>query len=237
MRNRVNALLCTLAVLGVLVGGWSLYGSYGRWQDRQQSRAAVEERCGGLVDASAVLRLSGGVDRVDPAGSTGRGVDLSRRTSSCLLDTVREVDGDRRTTRHFSLTVQVRPDPLGARIGADQVGKDEPFTSRGMREREDATARLDLPNRLPLGDGTLGDHGLRSVSVVAPCRTPSSTGATSVLVTAASGESAEAGEAELRSLGRLARDAAVAAARRLGCESAPPALPARLPLPPLDLGP
>ncbi|MFJ3927922.1 hypothetical protein [Streptomyces sp. NPDC090022] len=236
--NRVNALLCTLAVLGVLVGGWSLYDSYGRRQVRQESRAAIEESCAGLVDASAVLRLSGGVDRVEPGRPHRPGVDLTRRSSSCLLDTVRDVAERSRTTRHFTLTVDVRSRaPRTDGPGAEQVGDTKPFTSDGIRERDDATARLDLPDRVPLGDGTLGDHGRRSVSVVAPCRTPTAAGTTSILVTASSGEAVGATEADLGSVGRLARDAAVSAARRLGCEAELPALPARLPLPAPDLGP
>ncbi|RSS82440.1 hypothetical protein [Streptomyces sp. WAC06614] len=234
--NRVNGLLCTLAVLGTVVGGWSLYDSYGRRQERQESRAVVETSCAGLVDATAVLRLSGGADRVTRAGSSR--VDLGRPSSGCLLDTVRAVDGDRRTIRHFSLTVRSRPDPLRAgRLGEERVGDEAPFSSRGIREREDATARLDLPNRLPLGDGAPGDHGVRSVSVVAACRAPAPSGITSILVTASSGEAVGATEAELGSVGRLARDAAVEAARRVGCEAEIPALPDRLPLPALALGP
>ncbi|MFG2876313.1 hypothetical protein ACGFYU_15170 [Streptomyces sp. NPDC048337] len=166
----------------------------------------------------------------------GRRLELGRLPSSCSFESVREVDGDTEHSDHFSLTVYALPQkraPYIHEIGVD----DKPFGDRSFREDEDATAQVDYPSRSPLGDGLLGDHGRKSATVTAGCEGAAGSRPTSVSVRVGGEYKEEATDTDLRALAQMARKATADAARRLGCKTTLPELPARLTMPSLDLGP
>ncbi|MGR4881803.1 hypothetical protein ACIPUC_20730 [Streptomyces sp. LARHCF249] len=223
LRNRINLLVLTLALTGIAVSGWVLKGEYDAWQDRK----LIDKACAGLADPRTVMRLNGGVDAVGlrglrPSGSA-QGVGI---THFCSLDTPRERDGETQDEEYFALNLRELPHAYPFHLIGDS---DAPF-ERGRRSEAEDTTRLDRPSRQPLGDGSLGDYGRQVVTVTAPC------GASSLLVSASAGFDDVSG-ADRRLLARIARDGALKAAARRGCEPDLPELPAELPAAPLDLGP
>ncbi|WP_328926458.1 hypothetical protein OG429_18810 [Streptomyces sp. NBC_00190] len=223
-RNRINALVLTAALAGIALGGWVLKGEYDAWRDR----GLIDKACAGLADPRTVMRLDGGVDAVGlDGGRPGRSAQAVGIAHICVLDTPRERDGEERDEEYFSLTVRELPHRYPFHLIGDG---DRPFPHRGREEGEDVTARTDLPSRHPLGDGTLGDYGRQTVTVTARCEN------SSVLVSAAAGFEEVSG-ADRQLLARIARQGALRAAARRGCEPALPGLPERMPEATADLGP
>ncbi|MEU9230833.1 hypothetical protein [Streptomyces subrutilus] len=232
-RNAVNLLLCAAGAAGVALGGWALYDTYQTHQDRAASRALITRACAGLVDAEAVMELHGGADRVVPGTRWPATVDFDTVPDGCVLSRLRDRDG--RDEEFPQFTLELKGLPLERALHLTPDSRDNTPFPRG-RSRDDATARTRLPDRMPLGDGRLGDYGPDDVTVVARCEQPARHGMTSLIVTAASpGTGHEATDRPV--LARLARLAAERAAAAYGCRTALPALPSALPAPVTGLGP
>lgn len=232
-RNAVNAGVLLLGIGGLAFGGWALYDAYGTHQDREASRALITKACAGLVDPRAVMELDGGADRVVLGGKDGGTVDFETIPDGCALSRVEERDGKDRTYSQFTLSLKGLPQARDLHL-TDDAWRTGPF--RTHRSKDDATARTEEPDRMPLGDGALGDYGPDDVTVVARCEQPAKSGTTSLIVTARSPSTAhEAGDRPV--LARIARRAAEGAAEKYGCRTRLPALPAELPPPVADLGP
>ncbi|MFJ1564166.1 hypothetical protein ACIOG8_08060 [Streptomyces erythrochromogenes] len=233
-RNAVNLLLCTAGVGGVVFGGWALHDTYTTHQNAKASRALITRACAGLADADAVMRLDGGTDRVVLGGDEPRTVDFEGIPDSCVLSRVEERHGREVQIGQFTLDITGLPQERALHTVEDFP--DEPFTTLGLGSQGDMTARTRLPDRMPLGDGRLGDYGPDDVTVVARCEQPAEAGTTTLIVTATSPNTRdEAGDRPV--LARLARQAAVGAAAKYGCRAQLPELPDRLPEPVVDLGP
>ncbi|MCX5377025.1 hypothetical protein [Streptomyces sp. NBC_00091] len=231
-RNTVKLMLC-VALGGVVLGGWSLYGSYQSWQDREESRTAIREACAGLLDPDEVLRLDGGHDRlVRSEVKSRRHLDLKQLPDECVLLASYEENGKSRAGTHFGLKVHEFPQQGLHGLGSGA----KPFTRSGEREAgEDITDRADEPLVAPLGDGSAGSYSGRTVSVNAVCERPVA-GVTGyrAYATARYGDPTAK---DRRALARIARTAAVRAAERKGCATTPPELPAELPAQGRTLGP
>lgn len=232
-RNAVNLLLCVAGLAGLVLGGWALYGSYQSWQHRGESRTAISEACAQLLDADAVMRLDGGRDRVLVSAVESKAhLDLGRLPDGCELGTVRDRNGDRDLKAYFSLKVHALPQE-GLHVLDPQ---DEPFRRRPVvRAGEDVTDRVSDPLPAPLGDGGAGSYSARTVSVETVCA-PSAAGVTSVRASATA-QYGDPNDKDRRALASIARTAAFNAARRIGCATTPPDLPASLPAQGRDLGP
>lgn len=217
-----------------MLGGWALHDTYTTHQNAKASRALITRACAGLVDADAVMRLDGGTDRVVLGGDEPRTVGFEGLPDSCVLSRVVERHG--REVQLSQFTLDIRGLPQERVLHTVEDFPDEPFTTLDLGSQGDMTARTRLPDRMPLGDGRLGDYGPDDVTVVARCEQPAEDGTTTLIVTATSpGTGDEAGDRPV--LARLARQAAVGAAAEYGCRAQLPELPDRLPQPVVDLGP
>lgn len=231
-RNAANLLLCTLAVMGIILSGMALKDSYDAWQDRRASRTLVQEKCAGLVAPDAVLGLNGGTGRLVRDEGWGKRSTFGSLShpGRCWLASAE----DRTKGPLFSLAVDTFPRKQPFHIIGDE---DEPFRGLRLSQGEDATAQAVSSNRHPLGDGALGDYRGRIVTVTARCEQPTRAGVTSVLVSAAAEWKGRVSQADLRVLAEIARSAAVRSADRYGCKAALPELPEKLSETAVDLGP
>ncbi|MGP3687500.1 hypothetical protein ACTVZO_22850 [Streptomyces sp. IBSNAI002] len=232
-RNAVNLLLCMAGAGGVVFGGWALTDAYGRHQDREASRGLITRACAGLVDADAVMRLDGGADRVVLGGENPSTVDFDTVPDGCVLSRLEDRDGKERRYSQFTLALEGLPVTRDLHV-TDDLRRTGPF--RTYRDPGDVTARTESPDRMPLGDGALGDYGPDDVTVVARCEQPAKAGTTSLIVTASSPSTAHEA-ADRPVLARIARRAAEAAAEKYGCRTRLPPLPDELPAPVTALGP
>ncbi|MEU7552919.1 hypothetical protein AB0B01_11255 [Streptomyces sp. NPDC044571] len=231
----MNLLLVLAGVGGLAFGGWALYDAYATGQARTASRALTTRACAGLVDPDEVMRLDGGADRVVLGGEDPSTVDFDTIPDRCVLSRLEEDRlGQEFKYGHFTLALKGLPQARDLHT-ADEGWK-PPFATLRAGSKDDATARTTLPDRMPLGDGRLGDYGPDDVTVVARCEQPAKVGTTSLIVTAISpGTRHEAEDRPI--LARLARRAAERAAEEYGCRTRLPELPDRLPEPVTALGP
>ncbi|MGT2529525.1 hypothetical protein ACU4GG_22295 [Streptomyces nojiriensis] len=233
LRNVANAALLLVGIGGLALGGWALLDAYETHQDREASRALITKACAGLADPRAVMELDGGADRVVLGGRDAGTVDFETIPDGCALSRVVERDGKDRTYSQFTLSLKGLPQARDLHV-TDDAWRTGPF--RTHRSQGDATARTEEPDRMPLGDGALGDYGPDDVTVVARCEQPAKSGTTSLIVTARSPITAHEA-ADRPVLARIARRAAEGAAEKYGCRTRLPALPAELPPPVTALGP
>ncbi|MET9320134.1 hypothetical protein ABZX75_08085 [Streptomyces sp. NPDC003038] len=227
-------LLCIAGAGGLVLGGWALHDSYESHQDREASRALITEACAGLVDADTVMGLDGGTDRVVMGGEGPSTVDFETVPGGCVLSRLEERKGRDVKLSQFTLTIQGLPQQRDLHV-IDDVW-DRPFEGLERGRPGDATARTTHPDRVPLGDGSLGDYGAEDATVTARCDQPIASGATSLVVTAASPSTRDQAR-DRTALVRLAHRAAEGAARKLGCRARLPELPTALPAPAVDLTP
>ncbi|MBT2478536.1 hypothetical protein [Streptomyces sp. ISL-94] len=233
-RNAVNALVCVAGVGGLAFGGWALYDSYETHQDRNASRALIARACAGLVDADGVMSLDGGADRVVLGGEDPSTIDFETVPDSCVLSRLEDRDG--REYKYSQFTLSLKGLPRARDLHTTDDSRKAPFNRLRAGSKGDATARTGLPDRMPLGDGRLGDYGPDDVTVVARCEQPTKAGTTTLIVSATSPSTRhEAGDRPV--LARLARQAAERAAGKYGCRTQLPELPDRLPEPVTGLGP
>ncbi|MET9957848.1 hypothetical protein ABZ128_01935 [Streptomyces sp. NPDC006326] len=234
-RNAVNLLLLLAGVGGLAFGSWALYDAYATGQARTASRALITRACAGLVDPDEVMRLDGGADRVVLGGEDPSTIDFDTIPDRCVLSRL-EGDSLGREFKygHFTLSLQGLPQARDLHLSGE--GWKPPFAVLRSGPQGDVTARTTLPDRMPLGDGRLGDYGPDDVTVVARCEQPARAGTTSLVVTAASPSTRhETGDRPI--LARLARRAAEHAAEEYGCRTGLPGLPDELPPPVTALGP
>lgn len=232
-RNAVNLLLCIAGAGGVAFGGWALYDSYETHQDRKASRALITQACAGLVDAETVMSLDGGTDRVVLGGEDPSTIDFDTIPDNCVLSRLEDRKGRDVRLSQFTLALKGLPQARALHTADDSR---DPFATLRPGSQGDMTARTRLPDRMPLGDGRLGDYGPDDVTVVARCEQPAKAGTTTLIVTATSPSTRhEAGDRPV--LARLARHAAEGAAAKFGCRTQLPELPEQLPAPVADLGP
>ncbi|MGW6572687.1 hypothetical protein ACWGAN_10975 [Streptomyces sp. NPDC054945] len=180
------------------------------------------------------MSLDGGADKMVLGGKGPSTVDLEGLPAGCVLSRVEERKGRELQLSQFTLELKGLPQERALHTLADF--DDDPFTTLPRGSQGDLTARTRVPDRMPLGDGRLGDYGPDDVTVVARCEQPAEGGTTTLVVTATS-PSTRHEAADRPVLARLARQAAVGAAAEYGCRTRLPELPDRLPEPVTALGP
>ncbi len=226
-RSVLNTLFVLVAVAGIVLSTWSVVTESADVRARSESRARIDEACGGLVEPDRVLALHGGTDRVEL--SDRHRVSTDERLSGCTVHRV----GDPGTTYgHLVLTLTLHPADPGTderRVELDG----EPFELR--RGTDDITAAADRPVPYPLGDGGLGEYETDRATARALC--PDGGEISSVEATAAAGYPDPVTPEDRRTLATLARQAAERAAQQRDCAARLPRVPAELPEPKTALGP